>query len=279
MTTETFWPTVLIVDDDPAATRYYRERFQEDVGVGVAVARSLREGKVLLDNQDIHIDALISDLYFEYPTDDPENGLFDGIDLMRYSEQVRPKVPVFALSFFAERSSHHQRARELKVNVRRWLPKTWLRGEDEDTLCTAVQRDLVASRLENDVQARKRLAAVGIELTEHVDMGVVSECIARMVWPMRTYLQDLGVEDLCVQTPIEVVCVRDADGTVLSSAPRLGLLLDGEGESVEESLTHLASIIATQKRDFDEEPERNIVGYARLVKDRLNSCVSRRESE
>ena len=56
----------------------------------------------------------------------------------------------------------------------------------------------------------------------------------------------------------------------MATAIRLGLLQEGEGETVEEALSDLKEIIVNQQSHFEKEDKRKIVGYARLARTRLS---------
>lgn len=264
-----FFPTVLIVDDDPALTTYLRQMFHTETAVGVVVANSLDEGRRLLETAEIHIDGVITDLFFDAGTDDPENHLFNGLHLLELSSRLRPATRRYVTSFFAEHADYRHRPEAADIPAEHWFQKAWYRpGADERPPWQEIERDLIKARLASDEQAQQRLHSLGLGRLENLD--AVSVAVQSLRLPTRTYLQDMGVYGLRVQRPIEVVCFWDPDGTVWASALRLGLLTDGMGTTVDEAIESLQEIIADTKRRLDEEPPENLLGLAEEAKRQLD---------
>ena len=110
------FPTVLIVDDDPACTAYWRSKFERETCIGIITASSLSEGRRFLDDTEIHIHGIVCDIYFERGTDS-EHHLSDGIDLLTYAARRRPGLRQYVTSFFAEDHSYQVKAKESGLSV------------------------------------------------------------------------------------------------------------------------------------------------------------------
>jgi hypothetical protein len=94
---------------------------------------------------------------------------------------------------------------------------------------------------------------------------------------MRTYLQTLGPSRegrFHITKPIEVMCLREDDGTVRASAHALGLLEDARAGSVEEALADLKAIIIDHIELLACKAPAEAVGYAGHVKERLREYVN-----
>ena len=270
----TYWPTVLVVDDDPAATDYWKERFHGYTSVGVVVANDLAQGRELIDNPDVEFDAILADIHFDYNRNDPNRNLRDGLDLLAYSQHKRPDVLRYTLSFFAEHDVHHRRADELQITVKQWIPKAYYRGDFPYAPWTQVERDLIVAscgRVSDPHRTGEKNTAADPELAW-------AEYARRLKIPVRTYLQSIGANYVIVK-PIEVVCERHVgegqdSAFVTAEARRLGLLAHGEGKSVDEAMSDLSSIIYDQIEFFRATEPASIVGYAEFVRNRLLEHIS-----
>lgn len=267
MSLKSYIPTVLLVDDDEAATRYWRKKFQTITRVGVVEANDMRQAKLLIDDPEIEFDAVLSDLYFEPETDAPELNLFTGIDLLEYSQLKRPNALRYTLSYFAETPAYRHQAEERGLSIQLWFQKSFYSNDGSDIPIPweRVSADLL------DIHLKSRT----LELT-----GDLAKVVPRMDLLTRTYLQDLNDDLYTIKRPIEVICRRDCLNGIdvySAAAQSLGLLQDGDGDSIEEALCHLGELIVAQQKVFDEEPDEVFVGFASLVKKRLNEHIARRD--
>lgn len=273
MKDQDYFPTVLIIDDDPACTTYWREKFHLDTSVGVVIANNLSEGRRLVEKDEVHIDGIVSDLYFEEGTADPANELRDGIDFLAFGTRKRAGVRPYVMSYFAEQQVWRAREKEIHVPIEGWFQKAFYTKDDQLLPWQEIERDLIKSRLQSNEQVRKQALSLGFRSVE--DIEKVSKLVQRLALPKRTYLQDLGDRQFFVREPIEVICFQESKHEVRASAPRLGLLQDGRGASVEDALIDLQQIILRLKAVFAEEPTENIVGFTKLVKERLDACIEK----
>ncbi len=239
----TYAPAVLIVDDDPAITRYMRQQFHAATSVGVLVANDLGEAKRILDDPEISIDAIISDLNFAAANQAPESGLNDGLDILQYSKAQRNELRRYVLSFFADRPQEHDRAEEQHLDIKRWLPKMYYADRsDPKTPWAILEEDLV-----NDRMALDSLESPAL---------------------IRTYIQSLADGSVECKMPIEVVCTRDEKGNFRSRAVSNGAFQDGVGATVDESIHDLEHNILQyfrSQRTFEASTRR----HARVVRDEL----------
>jgi hypothetical protein len=124
---------------------------------------------------------------------------------------------------------------------------------------------------------RERLAAgqvdveqEGVEESAAIKRGAIS-LATQLRRPLRTFIQELPEPKLIVTTPIEVICTLDED-VARATAPALGLLEEGYGDSVQEAIEELAKIIQNQYEVLTQ-PDVSMLDYAGIVRDRLKSFV------
>jgi hypothetical protein len=258
----TFSPAVLIVDDDQSVRSYYRQKFHDETSVGVVTAGSLGEAKRLLESGSIKIDAVIADLFFDRGTTAPDESLLDGIDILSYTQKIKPEIPKYVLSYWNDRPERREKAARRKLNISKWFDKIFISGSGDATSPWAtVERELMA-RLISEVPL--------IEEGSDMNPSDITEPVRRVFHvPVRTYIQALGEPLQQLLLPIEVICFRDEDGIVSANAYRLGLFIEGTGESIQEALSDLAIKIADQYEMLRGFPSSQVEGYARLVRARL----------
>jgi hypothetical protein len=263
MSNLTYWPCILIVDDDRACTDFLRERFHRHTSVGVVVANTLKEGRKLLDDENIRIDAMVADLFFDDGTDDAAFQLFDGVDLVDYGISKRPKLTPYVMSFFCDKDDFRNKAKNKNIDLENWYPKLWQPGDHPDAIWSKVEQDLIKSRVAEDTDATLR--------------GV-----RKLRLPHRTYLQEFprGEAEYVLVEPIEVLCrcEKVAEGgeeaiTYYAAAWRLGLIQEGQGVSVESALEDLGTVVADQVRAFRDIDRKKLGVYAADVLLRLDACV------
>jgi len=275
---QTFSPAVLIIDDDISITSYLRERFHKETSVGVLVANKLSEARTLLDSKSVEIDAVIADLHFETEYEDTEYGLLNGIDILRYAQQRRPEINQYVFSIWVERAREREEAKRFGLNIKSWMHKMFYDPKEKiRTPWGHVERDLIKERLQKDPEVKKRAKGLGLD---HPDaLEGVSEYARALNLPVRTYIQELPDKEYLLKEPIEVICVRDKSGVVSARASRIGLLTEGIGESVEEALKQLSITIMDQKESLDKEPEDFLLGYGKVLNERLDSYIGKRRQE
>jgi hypothetical protein len=260
-------PSVLLIEDDRPAREYLTRRFYRETSLGVVVARDLVEAKKLIDSSDIHFDAIVSDLFFDFGTDSPDEGLRDGIDILAYGKSKRPVALSYVNSYWADRDEYVDKAQALHIDVRRWFHKQPLAPNDLRSPWAQVERDLISQRLGSRVSDNNGAHT----------LDQVTEVVRNQLCPIRrTYLQDLGNDDLVIIKPIEVLTWSTDVDEYRASAPCLGLLTDGEGESVQDAIESLRNLICDHKSHLDSESE-SLGGYAAFVKEQLDQHIRIRE--
>jgi hypothetical protein len=275
VTDTTYLPTVLVIDDDPAVHKYMRRRFHAETSVGLVQARSLRDAKALMDSSEVKIHAVIADLFFDPAYCDPENDLNDGLDILAYSLEKRPEATQYVLSIFSEMDPEHHKAERLKLPIQTWFQKLYQRSDaGAQAPWAQVERDLLRKRFSEDPSLKVRLEEMGYSLHEPPDPMVLSESIrGALRFPIRTYIQSLDDPKYQIIRPIEVLCTKEASDQVTATAPRLGLLADGVGESVDEALSNLSSYILDLVEVLREEPASDVSGYLHTLQDRLRLYI------
>ena len=251
--TQTFSPTVLLFDDDPAVLQFARRRFLDQTSLGVIVVETLSEAKKLIDNNSLRFDAIISDLFVEAGKDDPINNLNDGIDLLAYAKQARPDVARFVLSVFSERKAFVERATENNLGVIKWFHKLDAGAQPEERTTApwhTVERYLVKSLLNSgDISS-----VIGSNI---IDVDALSDVVREKIVPtVRTYIQELE-SPYRVDVPIEALC-RKEDNYWIADAIHLGLIQSGVGDTKREALEYLAEAIQEQYSTLREAEESNL---------------------
>ncbi len=261
-TVASYAPSVLLIEDDFPAREYLTRRFYQETSLGVVVAKNLSEAKQLIDASDVHFDAIVADLYFDVGSDAPGEDLRDGIDVLSYGLRRR-SVLGYVNSYWADRRDYVDKAAQLNVEVREWFHKQPMLPGDVSSPWAQVERDLIYERLG------------GSQLNAgHSSLVEVTETIRQQLSPIRrTYLQSLGADTFRVLKPIEVLTWSSDGDDVRASAPRLGLLTDGAGETVGEAIEALCALIRDHKLDLDDQSE-NLEGYAAFVKKQLDQYIS-----
>lgn len=274
--TPTYSPTVLLIDDDPSISKYIRNRFHSETSIGVVTANRLDEAREIALDKKIHLDAVLADIVFEGGTDDPEHQIYDGIDFLSFLKDKRPKVSQYVVSCWADVSTYHQRSKKLKLHVEEWFQKLSFGVKPSlKSPWIKVERDLYKKALSKDRTLNQRLNELEIKFDNEIEPEIISEHIRHSLkLPIKTYIQDIGVEYL-VKQPIEVICMIDEQNIVAANALRLGLLQQGGGKNVEEAIDDLINIIRDQLVVFKQEKTDNIIGYAALVKDNLDTFIER----
>src|SRR5262249_43334548 len=149
---------------------------------------------------------VVADLHFESGTDDPDNDLFDGIDLLWLAQKKRPSTRRYVLSFWADQEHYRQRTAAVGLTIDRWLPKTFfLPAEDRLPPWQVIEPDLIKARLRT-----ARPAGTRDDLSGEPD-NLASQVQHSILPPMRTFLQSLGEKSrntLKVVKPIEVICFQ-----------------------------------------------------------------------
>lgn len=260
----TYNPTVLIVEDDRTCGRYLRQQFHNNTSVGVVLAGNIRAGRRL--SKEIRFDAIISDLFFDDGTDCPEEDLYDGVDLAAAIRSDDPDVPTYFLSFFSDDTALQLKAKAKNVEPVAWLQKSFVRpkaGDMENSPWKRVEFDLLKESLSLEERS---------EILESDDLDLA----LRLRHPIRTYIQELSDSDLTVKKPIEVICTLD-EGLAKASAPAIGLLEDGFGDTVQESLDQLADLIQSHFKWLNS-PEVQTADYAEAVREQLLSRIERTTS-
>jgi CheY-like chemotaxis protein len=269
---QTYSPAVLIVDDDSGVTKYLREQFHEQTSVGVLVANDLGEAKELIDNKELSIDAILADLFFEKAKMAPGLDLYDGIDILHYSKQRRNGVRKYVLSFWADRDKEHDKVEELQLDIVEWLHKMfYTNSSDPKTPWAILERDLIKIRFQ---EIREQALNLGVDLPG--DSEAATEFVRNLRPPRRTFIQSTDRDPYVIKKPIEVICIWDEDGQFRSHPRKIGLFQEGIGETVEESIADLASIIIDQYADFEVERGDRVRDYAQVVKDQLGAYVARK---
>ena len=274
----TFSPAVLIVDDDIAVTDYLRERFLEETSVGVLVANHLDTAREILDDDRLQFDALISDLHFEAAYEDPAHGLSNGIDILAYGKTRRPSTQRFVFSIWAERDRERLDAERRQLDISSWMHKMFYDPEKPlRTPWAQVERNLIAQQITRDGAFAQRASDLG--LSDPGDMQGVSEFARALRLPIRTFVQHLPDSRYELKQPIEVLCTRDEAGGCMCRSLRLGLLVDGVGDSILDAISNFGEGLLDQWELLNEHETAQQKNLTLLLKERLSHHIAAMNGE
>jgi hypothetical protein len=134
---------VLFVDDDTTACDFYESRFRSQTSLDIITANSLYKAKRIIENREINIDAVISDIYFNEYSSNIENEINDGIDFLRYVSENRLHISKYVLSYWHDRDIERKNALDKGVVVERWFPKVPQRPDDLKSPWVIIEKDLM----------------------------------------------------------------------------------------------------------------------------------------
>ena len=270
MNRQTFSPTVLLVDDDPAVLDLALRRFYAQTSLGVVVVDNLSAASELVKHSAIRFNAVVADLSIMPNKQDEQNKLHDGLDFLKFIKR-RKGGPFYnyILSVYADVETFRSRARREKLDIRAWFQKLDFGSSDADNKAPwhVIERDLYMQCFGNDPD----LAALVQSFGE--DEEAFSDAVRKKLRPItRTYLQALP-EPFRVKVPIEVICRHEEDSWT-ADALNLGLLQSGYGETIGDALEELGELIADQFNTFNEATPTKLEGYAGEVFDRFRKHIS-----
>lgn len=274
MKPHTYLPTVLIVDDDSAVTSYLRKSFHDQTPMGVLTANTMRDARTLLEMEDLPIDVVVADLFFEMSTRDRENDLIDGIDLLKLAKDIRPDADRYVFSMWTERDSEREKAKALGLDIRDWFHKMFYDPSlKERTPWNHIYREQLLKQLNSNEDLFKEFKKKG--LNEEDKLNTIGAFFEQMAKPKTTFLQDLNDDRYVLKKPIRVRWSSDEDDRFIARDMSIGLLTEGIGETLDEALEDLSRHLMSEKEMLDEDAG-NLKGFAQLVKERLDSHLGKR---
>jgi CheY-like chemotaxis protein len=274
MRTQTFLPTVLIIDDDSGITSYLRENFHDETPLGVLVANTMREAKILLETEDLPINVIVADLFFETATRDKENELYDGIDILKLAKEIRPDATQYILSIWSERDFERKKAEALGLEVKEWFAKMFYpQSAQKRPPWLQIYHDQLTKQLKHNEALYELFKEKGLSQGDKFDaiMALFNETTT----PKTTFLQELNDSRYVLQKPIRVYWSVEDDEEFVVKDLSIGLPTEGLEETLDGALEDLATQIVSEKEMLDDESE-NLQGFAQLVKKRLDSHIAKR---
>jgi hypothetical protein len=264
-------PTVLVVDDEQRFGESLKKALLNFGSIGAIFVAKLRDAADMIRNKEFHFDAIITDIAFEQG-EAPELNLYDGLDLIEFAQRVDPTIERYAYSAHIETAGYNTKIEQRKLDVKKFFDKRQIavaRGKRDDNEglqpWNVVRADILRKRLRaNPALYRELKLDSGQNLT---DEGVLERVVSTLHPPTVTYIQNLN-EKFSVKIPIQVICTSAADGAVLASAPKLGLLIDGIGQTPVEAVDNLREVIADHCESLLQSKQA-LSGYAELVRDEL----------
>lgn len=136
--------TILIVDDDDSVTQYVADKVHAETVLTSITATTLHHARSLIEDKNVEIDAVLTDVSFAKETSNEPTQLLDGLDLLDLAHRQRPEVKLYVLSVWTERDNLRQRARELGIPVLAWFHKMYYpAGAGEDVPWKVIEKDLL----------------------------------------------------------------------------------------------------------------------------------------
>ncbi len=271
---QTFAPTVLVVDDDPSILDIFSRRFYEDTSLGVLATGNLKDAQSAISDEDVQLDAVVSDIAFTQETQDAENNLYDGLDFLRKALKEKPSMPIYVCSVYSDRKIYKAKAKKMGLTAKTWFQKLEFDGKKP---WEKIERDLYDSALENDKELLEKVKKNGFD--QDVINNELLDWIRTNIRPIRqTYLQTLP-RPLKILKQIRVFCeeVHEEDSEkrkITAEAPGLGLIIPGQGDSVEEAMEDLSDIIYEQYNDFIRTKPQDLVGHAKKVFENMQNYMT-----
>ena len=265
-------PIILLVEDDSSYCQYFEKKFLEDTKLGLLIADDLGVAQTYLDQKDIPIDAIVSDIIIEGKKSEMANDMVDGFSILAYAKKKRPKTIQYIHSFWCENQGYKHRATKLKLNIAKWIPKVGHRASENPW--HDIERDVIRQKILADAGLRRAVSAHGLDLTDSKAEAGAAELVREVIELdyRRAFIQSLPTKEFKLIKPIEVLCEEDdSDGKIFSvSAWRIGLITRGVGYTLKEAIDNLASIIAGELEIYYRKKNKNqYQGYAKIVRDRL----------
>lgn len=266
----TYSPVALVVDDDPNVIKRVRRGFLEDTGLGILHTTDLKTAKRYLDEDDLKIDFLLTDLGFAMHESADDDELDNGLDLIRYSAKRRPDNPSWVYSALADDPFFRTRAREMELEIEEWFPK--LGGP---VPWPKVERDFLLKKLKRGDEDLTKLASdANIDLRAPEMSEVMADRFLKVIrLPRRTYLTELP-EPWSALKPIEAWVVQEGKDLHVASAPQLGIIANAQGSNVDEALDGLRDLIAKEAANL-LDPKKRLRGYAEFVRGKLREFVAK----
>ena len=197
----TFAPTVLVVDDDPAILDIFSRRFYKHTSLGVLAIGNLKDAQSAISDEDVQLDAVVSDIAFTQETQDAENNLYDGLDFLRKALKEKPSMPIYVCSVYSDRKIYKAKAKKMGLTAKTWFQKLEFDGKKP---WEKIERDLYDSALENDKELLEKVKKNGFD-QDIVDDKLL-DWIRTSIRPVRqTYLQTLP-RPLKILKQIRVFC-------------------------------------------------------------------------
>jgi len=274
-------PTVLVVDDRPAFGRQLKKLLLDKGSIGALLVGTLGEAAALLESQHYRFDAVLTDWLFE-TGEDPARKLFDGFDLVEFARLRAPSVHAYVVTAHAETEGFQAKAAACAFDLSRMFNKKEINLDDEEASAgqarqpwNKVRSDILLTRIQ---AADPRLAAElrRVSAEEVSDDDLVGKLLERTLPPTVTYIQDLG-ETYRVKEPIEVTCAPgvQGSGSVKASAAKLGILVDGFGDTASEAVDSLREVIASHAELLFGQDDGELRDFAKVVKERLARHIER----
>ena len=273
----TFSPTVMLVDDDPAILDVLSRRFYEHTSLGVLAVNNLQDALSIICSEETSVDAIVCDLSFTETTQDESNALYDGLDFLHKAAKERPDLPLYICSAYSDHDAFRAKGREIGVGAKNWFQKLEM---DAKKPWEQIERNLYRSVLRSDKKLYQKAKDNGF--TDDTDDRELIDLIRNRIKPIReTFLPTLSPLYKTLK-PIRVVCEEhEEEGQekrVVAEAPSLGLIVPGEGATVENALEDLSDIIVEQYKEFVEMNPCLIVGYAEKVFERLRVHIIEKQN-
>lgn len=264
-----FAPTVLLVDDDPNVTRRWTNEFHTGTSLGVVTANTLRAGRELIEREEVTIDAVVADIFFEKGKEDDEKELYDGIAFLSYLYENGFKKPMFVMSANTEMADYRRRAETQQVPVVSFIDKftagssAWIN----------IQRSVLERSFGPKSDVTRMIDSAG---KDEGGLDLLNDALCKLQLPVRTYLQqpDFNPESrIAVKRPIEAICVARGPSDVRAYVPSLGLLVAGRGDDIPKALADLKEGIVLEVHSLLGDERSSVSPYVDKVSRNLTAHI------
>ena len=278
-------PTVLIVEDNVDHLNDISEKFTANTTLGVLPVSSIREAmKYLTPKSAIkyNIRSVFADQEFATNAQSNNPRLQNGLDLLTYVSKRQPSMGLYLNTVHgADETLLKDAKNELGTTSRVFMKGERRSPGQEYYACverdyltqalrseSAVQQAAVQDQI-NILDARQGLLSGDVEIADKLRHLFDAHRV--------TYLRAMGSEGiarhLSFGSPVEVVCIREGDGTYTARALGLGVLQEGVGPDAWEAQMELADRIVEVYLDLKATTPKERGKFANKVWHNLEAVI------
>ncbi len=278
-------PTVLIVEDNVDHLNEISEKFTSNTTLGVLPVSSLKEAMKYLTTKSAikhNIRSVFADQEFATNAQSSKPRLQNGLDLLTLLSKRQPSMGLYLHTVHGLDATLLKNAEKELGTTSRVFTKGAKRSSGQEYYA-CVERDYLtqALRSESAVQqaavddqinildARQGLLSGDVEIADKLRHLFDAHRV--------TYLRAMGTEGtlnkLSFGSPVEIVCIREGDGTYTARALGLGVLQEGVGPNAWEAQMELADRIVEVYLDLKATTSKERGKFANRVWHNLEAVI------